>query len=119
MASYASSDSPSRHRSNIDDLLMNNTELSSPSAVPRSAIPANSAVFVDNEDDSSVTSNSYVTANSSVIDSSRVDAPEEDLDDATAATLISNLDGVNITANRVRSPDNASPKHANIARRYK
>lgn len=91
-------------------------DAASPSAA-RSAIPPNSAVFFDNEDDSSVTSNSYVTANSSVIDSSRVDAPEQDLDDATTATLISNLDGVTITANGVKSPDNALPKLANIARR--
>ena len=97
-----------------DDVRLNNDRRDASSSPAATA----AAPYYDNEDDSSITSNSYVTANSSVISSSKGEETAPDLVDAVAATMISNLDGVNITAGAT-GHDNASAtqKRPNVIRR--
>ena len=66
-------------------------------AIASSLHTSAAAAYFDNEDDSSITSNSYVTANSSVVDSGGRDNAAVDAADDADATLISNLEGVHIT----------------------
>ena len=95
-----------------DDLRLNNDAAASAATTHPAA-----AAYYDNEDDSSITSNSYVTANSSVISSSKGEEAAPDLGDAVAATMISNLDGVNISAGATGHDNAAAQKKPNAIRR--